>query len=68
MPLVEGAQPDDVWGGEEYELLVAARTPLDTVAFAREPEVIAAWEKGAVFEDVGQWKRASTMPLRRRAR
>lgn len=33
VPLVAGAAPDDVFGGEEYELLVAARAPLPADAF-----------------------------------
>lgn len=34
IPLFPGAAPDDAFGGEEYELLVASRTPLPEQAFA----------------------------------
>jgi thiamine-monophosphate kinase len=35
VPLMDGAQPEDVWGGEEYELLVTAPESLDVAAFVR---------------------------------
>lgn len=34
VPAVAGAAPDDVLGGEEYELLIAARAPLPEADFA----------------------------------
>lgn len=33
VPLLAGVDPDDVFGGEEYELLVAARSPFETRDF-----------------------------------
>lgn len=35
VPLVGGAEPDDVFGGEEYEILVAARSELPATGFER---------------------------------
>ena len=35
IPIAAGASADDVFGGEEYELLVAARTPLPDAEFQR---------------------------------
>lgn len=34
IPVVEGGSLDDAWGGEEYELLVASRTPFATQDFS----------------------------------
>jgi thiamine-monophosphate kinase len=35
VPLVQDTQPDDVWGGEEYELLVTAPASVDAADFQR---------------------------------
>ena len=34
LPIVEGGSFEDAWGGEEYELLVASRTPFPTQEFS----------------------------------
>lgn len=36
VPTLEHLEPDDVFGGEEYELLVTSRVPLSVVDFTRE--------------------------------